>query len=240
VQDAGHRKDWQASSQDVIDHASNPDADRLKLRQDAMSGVLLPSKVNKKREEPAEIKEDVSEDEITERLKKVYEYYCAYAPSAPAIDNMKWTKAVVDMGLIDDKKLTKTDVDLIFAKVKAKSARRIELDGWVAGLTEVATKLYPKSSGVKSPLAALVATDLRDLSLGGGGGARLESKDSLNMTDLAHALPSDKASSVVDRLTDTSKFTGTHKHRFDETGQGKGLAGRESVPKKEVMPKKKT
>lgn len=33
----------------------------------------------------------------------------------------------------------------------------------------------------------------------------------------------------MDRLTDTSKYTGSHKERFDESGQGKGKAGREDV-----------
>jgi hypothetical protein len=33
----------------------------------------------------------------------------------------------------------------------------------------------------------------------------------------------------VDRLTDTSKYTGIHKQRFDETGKGKGIAGRKDV-----------
>lgn len=30
----------------------------------------------------------------------------------------------------------------------------------------------------------------------------------------------------MDRLTDTSKYTGSHKERFDESGKGKGLSGR--------------
>ena len=30
----------------------------------------------------------------------------------------------------------------------------------------------------------------------------------------------------VDRLTDTSKYTGSHKERFDESGKGKGIEGR--------------
>lgn len=34
-------------------------------------------------------------------------------------------------------------------------------------------------------------------------------------------------SSVTDRLTDTSRYGGTHKQRFDETGKGRGKAGRE-------------
>ena len=33
------------------------------------------------------------------------------------------------------------------------------------------------------------------------------------------------------RMTDTSKYTGTHKLRFDEEGKGRGLAGRDSVAK---------
>lgn len=32
-------------------------------------------------------------------------------------------------------------------------------------------------------------------------------------------------------MTDTSKYTGTHKERFDESGKGKGLAGRDSKVK---------
>nr|XP_029500876.1 tubulin polymerization-promoting protein-like [Oncorhynchus nerka] len=34
------------------------------------------------------------------------------------------------------------------------------------------------------------------------------------------------ASPTVSRLTDTTKFTGSHKERFDESGRGKGKAGR--------------
>ncbi len=40
-----------------------------------------------------------------------------------------------------------------------------------------------------------------------------------------------KNSGVVDRLTDTAKYTGSHKERFDETGKGKGLEGRDTVVK---------
>ncbi|GLC34524.1 hypothetical protein PLESTB_001251900 [Pleodorina starrii] len=37
--------------------------------------------------------------------------------------------------------------------------------------------------------------------------------------------------SIFDRLTDTSLYTGAHKHRFDENGNGRGLAGRDRVAK---------
>ena len=36
-----------------------------------------------------------------------------------------------------------------------------------------------------------------------------------------------KNAEIVSRLTDTSKYTGTHKHRFDEDGKGRGIAGRD-------------
>jgi hypothetical protein len=36
---------------------------------------------------------------------------------------------------------------------------------------------------------------------------------------------------VYDRLTDPQGFTGAHKHRFDATGVGRGLDGRDSVIK---------
>lgn len=39
-----------------------------------------------------------------------------------------------------------------------------------------------------------------------------------------------KAASTVDRLTDVSKYTGSHKQRFDESGKGKGIAGRKDIP----------
>lgn len=33
----------------------------------------------------------------------------------------------------------------------------------------------------------------------------------------------------VDRMTDTKKYTGSHKERFDESGKGKGTEGRRNV-----------
>ena len=39
-----------------------------------------------------------------------------------------------------------------------------------------------------------------------------------------------KTTDTVNRLTDTSKYTGTHKQRFDDTGKGKGISGRKDLP----------
>lgn len=40
---------------------------------------------------------------------------------------------------------------------------------------------------------------------------------------------------ILDRLTDTSKYTGSHKHRFDDSGHGKGLQGRDAPAKGSAM-----
>ncbi len=36
---------------------------------------------------------------------------------------------------------------------------------------------------------------------------------------------------IFDRLTDPSKYTGTHKQRFNADGTGRGLAGRDPISK---------
>jgi len=40
-----------------------------------------------------------------------------------------------------------------------------------------------------------------------------------------------KGDSVFDRLTDSKKYTGAHKHRFDDSGKGRGKAGRDVIAK---------
>ncbi|KAJ3309247.1 hypothetical protein HDU76_003678, partial [Blyttiomyces sp. JEL0837] len=42
---------------------------------------------------------------------------------------------------------------------------------------------------------------------------------------------SEKKPSVFDRLTDSSGYTGSHKHRFNADGSGRGLAGRDTIAK---------
>lgn len=46
-----------------------------------------------------------------------------------------------------------------------------------------------------------------------------------------HRRRSSREGSIFDRLTDSSQYTGTHIHRFDATGRGRGLAGRDRVTK---------
>lgn len=46
-----------------------------------------------------------------------------------------------------------------------------------------------------------------------------------------------KTSGIYSKLTDPSLYTGSHKERFDETGKGKGLAGRDTVAKTDDLSK---
>jgi hypothetical protein len=59
---------------------------------------------------------------------------------------------------------------------------------------------------------------------------RIDVFNAPNRSFFASLQTSTKAASTVERLTDVSKYTGAHKQRFDETGKGRGIAGRKDVP----------
>jgi len=134
-------------------------------------------------------------------LRDIFDHYCNRAPKSDAIDNSKWAKALTDLQWIDAR-VTKTDGDLIFTKVKDKGARKMDFDTFVEGVKEVAKRRHPNDGDALTKL--------------------------LQSTTLPSKQGGSASPNVVDRLTDTSKFTGTHKARFDEDGKGKGLDGRDA------------
>ena len=64
--------------------------------------------------------------------------------------------------------------------------------------------------------------------LPGAGGPHLRSGPLgwTSLTSFPALLQKAISSPTVSRLTDTTKFTGSHKERFDPSGRGKGRAGR--------------
>ncbi|XP_047481761.1 G patch domain-containing protein 8-like [Penaeus chinensis] len=104
--------------------------------------------------------------------------------------------------VIDGKKLTTTDTAITFNKFKAK---KISFQDFEKYLDEIA-----KSK-------KLDATEIR---------TKLKDCGSPAITGTTNVVKS----SAVDRLTDTKKFTGSHRLRFDATGRGKGMAGRKDLP----------
>ncbi|KAL3266928.1 hypothetical protein HHI36_011078 [Cryptolaemus montrouzieri] len=98
-----------------------------------------------------------------------------------------------------DKKLTTTDTGIEFGKFKAKV---IDLKTFNQFLENLAKAKGYAVDDIKKKL----------VNCGAPGTS--------HTTQAVHV-------GGVDRLTDTSKYTGTHKERFDESGKGKGIEGRE-------------
>ena len=87
---------------------------------------------------------------IDDALKQVFADYCG---GQKTMDGKSFAKLAKDTKLID-KKLTNTDVDLIFARVKDKSERRITYAQFANGLQEFATKKGATLEAVQSKVAA--------------------------------------------------------------------------------------
>uniref|UniRef100_A0A8I6ANX0 Tubulin polymerization-promoting protein family member 3 n=1 Tax=Rattus norvegicus TaxID=10116 RepID=A0A8I6ANX0_RAT len=117
--------------------------------------------------------------------------------SGQEMNGKNWAKLCKDCKVADGKAVTGTDVDIVFSKVKAKSARVINYEEFKGKTKEEAFDAICQLIAGKEP-ANIGVTKAKT------GGA-------------------------VDRLTDTSKYTGSHKERFDESGKGKGIAGRQDI-----------
>ncbi|GLD63459.1 tubulin polymerization-promoting protein isoform X1 [Lates japonicus] len=95
------------------------------------------------------------------------------------------------------------------SKVKKKSCRTITFDEFKVALGELARKKYKEKTGEEAEAEVLKL---------------IEGKAPI-IAGVTRAV----ASPTVSRLTDTTKFTGSHKERFDDTGRGKGKAGRVDI-----------
>ncbi|XP_066572116.1 tubulin polymerization-promoting protein [Amia ocellicauda] len=128
-----------------------------------------------------------------------------------------WSKLCKDCGIIDGKNITLTDVDIVFSKVKKKSCRTITYDQFIEALGVLAKKRFKDKPGEEAVQEVFKMVE--------------------GKTPIISGVTKAVASPTVSRLTDTSKFTGSHKERFDETGKGKGKAGRvELVDKSGYVP----
>ncbi|XP_020294794.1 TPPP family protein CG45057 [Pseudomyrmex gracilis] len=113
----------------------------------------------------------------------------------------KWMKQAK---VIDGKKITTTDTGIYFKKHKST---KLNLEQYKTFLDELAKNKKVEVAEIKKKMANCGPPGFS----GGASGAG-------------------KAASTVDRLTDVSKYTGSHKQRFDEAGKGKGIAGRKDMP----------
>ncbi|XP_047138925.1 tubulin polymerization-promoting protein family member 2 [Hydra vulgaris] len=147
-------------------------------------------------------------------MESVFKSFCAFGSrkdeTVDLMDNAKFSKLARDLKILD-KKLTSTDVDIIFNKVKSKTERKITYHQFEDGVKLMAEKKYPGD--------AEGYNKLKDLINSGSG-------------PTASGVTKTAKSDTVERLTDTSKYTGSHKERFDESGKGKGLDGRREFDEK--------
>ncbi|CAG9793899.1 unnamed protein product [Diatraea saccharalis] len=112
----------------------------------------------------------------------------------------KWMKQAK---VIDGKKITTTDTAIHFKKLKSL---KVGIEDYQKFLDDLAKSKKMELEDIK-----------RKLTTCGQPGIS------------SHVTKSPAAAAAVDRLTDTSKYTGSHKQRFDETGKGKGIAGRKDL-----------
>ncbi|ELK07110.1 tubulin polymerization-promoting protein family member 2 [Pteropus alecto] len=149
---------------------------------------------------------------MASEAEKTFQRFAVFGESSSSgteMNNKNFSKLCKDCGIMDGKLVTSTDVDIVFSKVKAKNARTITFQQFQEAMKELGQKRFKE----KNPDEAL-----------GNVYKLMEGKDPAT-TGVT------KATTVggVSRLTDTSKYTGTHKERFDESGKGKGIAGREEM-----------
>ncbi|KAM7419013.1 hypothetical protein PAMA_016230 [Pampus argenteus] len=126
------------------------------------------------------------------------------------MNGKNFVKICKDCHIIDGKNVTTTDVDIVFSKVKAKSARVVTFEQFSQALTELAPKRF-KGKSKEEALQLLHAL--------------IAGKEPANV-----GITKATKAAAVERLTDTTKYTGSHKERFDASGKGKGKAGRAEIP----------
>ncbi|XP_062845795.1 tubulin polymerization-promoting protein family member 3 [Trichomycterus rosablanca] len=125
------------------------------------------------------------------------------------MNGKNWAKLCKDCKVTDGKNVTSTDVDIVFSKVRAKTSRVITYEEFQKALEELAPKRFKGQSKDEAIQAIHKLIDGKD-------------PTNVGVTKVA------KGGAMV-RLTDTSKYTGSHKERFDESGKGKGKSGREEI-----------
>ncbi|GAB6020380.1 hypothetical protein CHUAL_003088 [Chamberlinius hualienensis] len=139
-------------------------------------------------------------------LEEVFKLFAKFGDSKSSGDAItlsnidKWLKQAK---VVDGKKITTTDTGIYFKQI-AKNKRHLNFK-------EVGTFIETLAKNKKVELTEIQ----KKLAACGPPGT----------TGTTHAVKS----SAVDRLTDSSKYTGTHKQRFDDGGKGKGKEGREEL-----------
>lgn len=88
--------------------------------------------------------------DTAEQLRHIFRYYCAFGRTGAkganedTIDSLNFMKFARECPGLLDKRLNKTEVDLIFTKAKQKFERRLDFTHFLDALSAMAAKKYPK------------------------------------------------------------------------------------------------
>ncbi|XP_069817622.1 tubulin polymerization-promoting protein family member 2 [Dendropsophus ebraccatus] len=148
---------------------------------------------------------------MSQELEKTFRKFAAYGKTKATGDEMtskNFSKLCKECN-IQENGCTSTDVDIVFSKIKSKTAHVITYQEFQKALELLSVKRF-KGTPANDAIAAIFKL--------------VEGKEPANIGTTKAV-----TAGAVDRLTDTSKYTGSHKERFDESGKGKGLAGREEL-----------
>ncbi|KFP45470.1 Tubulin polymerization-promoting protein family member 2, partial [Chlamydotis macqueenii] len=137
-------------------------------------------------------------------LENTFHKFAIYGDKSASGNNMtgkNFSKMCKECGVMDGKSVTSTDIDIVFNKVKTKGAHTITFAEFQQAMKELCRKRF-KDKSMEEALQAVYSL--------------IEGKEPGN-------IGATKATKVggVERLTDSSKYTGSHKERFDESGKGK-------------------
>jgi len=118
------------------------------------------------------------------------------------------TKWMTDAGVLGKGSCSSNNLDICFSKIKDKGQTKIgfaKLDALIAEVAKAYAKDHKQSeadavTAIKEKLEKCTGPKLAGTKQSKTGG--------------------------VDKMTDASKYTGSHKERFDKDGKGKGIEGR--------------
>jgi hypothetical protein len=142
-----------------------------------------------------------------DNVEATFKTFASKGNEATSSDIIKWAKDSNILG----KNLTTNHIDIAFSKVKVKGAKNLTVRELGPLIDEMAVKYMLDKKLDKDAAVGELREKL------GGASSKM------------HGVTKAVAVGGVDRLTDTSKYTGSHKERFDAEGKGKGLEGREDL-----------
>jgi len=134
-----------------------------------------------------------------EEVEITFTKFMKYGDSkASGMTGKNFSKLCKDCKILGWKKITQTDIDMEFAK-KIKKGSKMSFNEFQQVITALAAKKQSEPDVLYDKL--------------------------LNKEPVTAGTKISKTGNVS-KMTDTSKYTGSHKERFDQKGKGKGIEGR--------------